>query len=159
MPIVVTGFEPLDILTGVLHCVRQLEAGRAEVENCYGRAVREDGNRQAQAIMHEVFEVRRQRWRGLGTIPKSGLGLAPAYRAIDAEQRFGPVDGQAADQGVCIAGDILRGLKRPPDCPAFSKTCTPEKPLGVTMVSSEGACSAYYRYRRHAAKPARESVG
>ena len=152
VPIVVTGFEPIDILTGVLHCVRQLESGRAEVENVYGRAVRAGGNRHAQDLMRQVFEVRTRRWRGLGDIPKSGLGLAPAYRDIDAEQRFGPANGQAIDNGVCIAGDILRGLKKPPDCPAFDKACTPEKPLGVTMVSSEGACSAYYRYRRQSAR-------
>jgi hydrogenase expression/formation protein HypD len=157
-PIVVTGFEPIDILTGVLHCVRQLEAGRAEVENCYGRAVRDEGNRQAQTIMREVFEVRQQCWRGLGEIPKSGFGLAPAYRDIDAEVRFGPVDGRSIDHESCIAGDILRGLKKPLDCPAFGKDCTPEKPLGVTMVSSEGACSAYYRYRRQHSAQAIETV-
>ncbi|MDH3664362.1 MAG: hydrogenase formation protein HypD, partial [Alphaproteobacteria bacterium] len=157
-PIVVTGFEPIDILTGVLHCIRQLESGRAEVENVYGRAVRTDGNRHAQDLMREVFEVRTRRWRGLGEIEASGLGLSAAYRDIDAETRFGPVDGQAIDHGVCIAGDILRGLKKPPNCPAFGTRCTPEKPLGVTMVSSEGACSAYHRYRRHAAKPVEDAV-
>ncbi len=152
VPIVVTGFEPIDILTGVLHCVRQLESSHAQVENVYGRAVREDGNRPAQDLMREVFEVRTRRWRGLGDIPRSGLGLAAAYRDIDAEYRFGPADGQATDSGVCIAGDILRGLKKPPDCSAFGRQCTPEEPLGVTMVSSEGACSAYYRYRRQPAR-------
>ena len=158
VPIVVTGFEPIDILTGVLHCIRQLENGQAEVENVYGRAVREDGNRTAQDLMREVFEVRTRRWRGLGDIPRSGLGLAAAYRDMDAEHRFGPADGQAIDNGVCIAGDILRGLKKPPDCSAFGRHCRPEKPLGVTMVSSEGACSAYYRYRRQADKPAKEAM-
>ncbi|MGI9416586.1 MAG: hydrogenase formation protein HypD [Geminicoccaceae bacterium] len=152
VPIVVTGFEPIDILTGILHCIRQLENGQAEVENVYSRAVREGGNRPAQDLMREVFEVRTRRWRGLGDIPKSGLGLAAAYRDIDAEYRFGPADGQAMDSGVCIAGDILRGLKKPPDCSAFGRQCTPEEPLGVTMVSSEGACSAYYRYRRQPAR-------
>lgn len=148
VPMVVTGFEPIDILTGVLHCIRQLENGQAVVENVYGRAVREDGNRPAQDLMREVFEVQTRRWRGLGDIPKSGLGLRPAYRDVDAEHRFGPADGQAIDNAVCIAGDILRGVRKPSDCPAFGMQCTPEKPLGVTMVSSEGACSAYYRYRR-----------
>ena len=150
MPIVVTGFEPIDILTGVLHCVRQLETGRAEVENAYGRAVQADGNRYAQDLMREVFEVRPRRWRGLGDIEASGLGLAAAYRDIDAETRFGVADGWAVDNDVCIAGQILRGVKKPTDCPAFGGRCTPERPLGVTMVSSEGACSAYYRYRRPA---------
>ena len=149
IPIVVTGFEPVDILTGVLHCIRQLETGRAEIENVYGRAVRAHGNRHAQNLMREIFEIRARRWRGLGDIPESGLGLTAAYRDVDAEQRFGPADGQAIENDVCIAGDILRGLKKPPDCRAFGTECTPEKPLGVTMVSSEGACSAYYRYRRH----------
>lgn len=158
VPIVVTGFEPVDILTGVLHCIRQLESSRAEVENVYGRAVRADGNRHARDLMREVFEVQTRRWRGLGDIPASGLGLTAAYRDVDAEHRFGAADGQAIDHGVCIAGDILRGRKKPPDCPAFGTQCTPEKPLGVTMVSSEGACSAYYRYRRHVAKPVEETV-
>ncbi|MGI9419478.1 MAG: hydrogenase formation protein HypD [Geminicoccaceae bacterium] len=158
VPIVVTGFEPIDILTGVLHCIRQLESGRAEVENVYGRAVRTDGNPHARALMREVFEVQPKRWRGLGEIPASGLGLGPAYRDFDAEMRFGRADGRAVDQDVCIAGDILRGRKKPPDCPAFCKGCTPEHPLGVTMVSSEGACSAYYRYRRHAAKAVENAV-
>lgn len=150
VPIVVTGFEPIDILTGVLHCVRQLETGQAEVENAYGRAVQADGNRHAQDLMREVFEVRPRRWRGLGEIEASGLGLAAAYRDIDAETRFGVADGRAVDNDVCIAGQILRGVKKPTDCPAFGGRCTPERPLGVTMVSSEGACSAYYRYRRPA---------
>lgn len=148
VPIVVTGFEPIDILTGVLHCVRQLEEGQAEVENVYGRAVCADGNSHARDLMQKVFEIRPRRWRGLGDIPASGLGLSPAFREVDAETRFGSADGQAIDNAICIAGDILRGLKKPSDCPAFGTQCTPEKPLGVTMVSSEGACSAYYRYRR-----------
>lgn len=150
VPIVVTGFEPIDILTGVLHCVRQLENGQAEVENAYGRAVQANGNPHARDLMRKAFEIRPRRWRGLGDIEASGLGLAPAYRDVDAETRFGRADGQAIDNEVCIAGDILRGLKKPADCPAFGTGCTPERPLGVTMVSSEGACSAYYRYRRPA---------
>ena len=152
VPIVVTGFEPIDILSGVLYCIRQLESGKAKVENVYGRAVRTDGNRHAQDLMREVFEIRTRRWRGLGDIPKSGLGLAATYREFDAEHRFGAAYGTAVDSDVCMAGDILRGMKKPTDCPAFGKACTPEKPLGVTMVSSEGACSAYYRYRHRAAR-------
>ena len=158
VPIVVTGFEPLDILTGVLHCVRQLEGGRAEVENAYGRAVRARGNAHAQNVMREVFEVRPKLWRGLGEIPASGLGLAPAYADFDAERRFGPTEAAAVGEGVCIAGDILRGVRKPTDCPAFGQGCTPERPLGVTMVSSEGACAAYYRYRRFAEAVEEEAV-
>ncbi|WP_374575563.1 hydrogenase formation protein HypD [Phenylobacterium sp.] len=147
VPIVATGFEPLDILEGVLWCVRQLEAGRAEVENQYSRSVRAEGNRAAQALMAEVFEVIPRRWRGLGEIADSGLGLAPAYAAFDAERRFGAVIACEEAAGECIAGLVLRGEKRPTDCPAFGTRCTPEHPLGVTMVSSEGACAAYHRYR------------
>jgi len=147
VPIVVTGFEPLDILEGVHMCVRQLEEGRAEVENQYSRAVRRDGNRPAQDVMAEVFTVVERRWRGIGDIAKSGLGLAEAYRDFDAEQKFGVVKSEGSDTGECIAGLVLRGEKKPPECPAFGTRCTPEHPLGVTMVSSEGACAAYYRYR------------
>ena len=147
VPIVVTGFEPLDILEGIHMCVRQLEEGRAEVENQYSRAVRREGNRPAKDVMAEVFTVVKRRWRGIGDIAESGLGLSDAYRDYDAEQRFGAVQAQACDTGECIAGLILRGEMKPPECPAFGTRCTPEKPLGVTMVSSEGACAAYYRYR------------
>ncbi|MEQ8965496.1 MAG: hydrogenase formation protein HypD [Azospirillaceae bacterium] len=148
VPIVVTGFEPIDILQGVAMCVDQLEAGRAEVENQYARAVRADGNPAARALMAEVFEVVPRRWRGLGTIPASGLGLSAAYRGLDAEARFGAVvDGPEADS-PCIAGAVLRGEAKPTDCPAFGRACTPERPMGVTMVSAEGACAAYHRYGR-----------
>ena len=147
IPIVVTGFEPLDILEGVHMCVRQLEEGRAEVENQYSRAVRREGNRPAQAVMAEVFTVVERRWRGIGDIAESGLGLSDAYRDYDAERKFGVVETLGSDTGECIAGLILRGEKKPPGCPAFGTRCTPEHPLGVTMVSSEGACAAYYRYR------------
>ena len=152
VPIVVTGFEPVDILEGVLLCVRQLEAGRAEVENQYSRSVRRAGNEVAQRVMGEVFRVIPRRWRGIGDIAESGLGLAEAYRDFDAESRFGPVrvDDEAA--GECISGLVLRGERKPVDCPAFGNRCTPEHPLGVTMVSSEGACAAYYRYRRAEAR-------
>jgi hydrogenase expression/formation protein HypD len=149
-PIVVTGFEPLDILEGVLMCVRQLEAGRAEVENQYSRSVREDGNQVAQALMREVFKVIPRRWRGVGDIADSGLGLADGYADFDAERRFGSVEPLEEAVGECIAGAVLRGEARPPDCAAFGVRCTPERPLGVTMVSAEGACAAYYRYRRPA---------
>jgi hydrogenase expression/formation protein HypD len=147
VPIVVTGFEPLDILEGVYLCVRQLESGRAEVENQYARAVERGGNRPAQDIMREVFQVVHRRWRGIGEIAESGLGLSPAYAAFDAETRFGPVGQREERGGDCIAGLVLCGEKKPTDCPAFGTRCTPEHPLGVTMVSSEGACAAYYRYR------------
>ncbi|MFN3231337.1 MAG: hydrogenase formation protein HypD [Alphaproteobacteria bacterium] len=147
VPIVVTGFEPVDILEGVYMCLRQLEEGRAEVENQYGRVVRRAGNRPAQKIMADVFKVIPRRWRGMGDIARSGLGLADAYAAFDAEMRFGPVVTERNESGPCISGAILRGEKKPPECPAFGATCTPEQPLGVTMVSSEGACAAYYRYR------------
>ena len=147
VPIVVTGFEPLDILEGVYLCVRQLEGGRAEVENQYSRAVRREGNRPAQQMMREVFRVISRRWRGIGDIAESGLGLAGAYADLDAEGRFGPVGAGNEKSNECISGLVLRGERKPPDCPAFGTRCTPERPLGVTMVSSEGACAAYYRYR------------
>jgi hydrogenase expression/formation protein HypD len=147
VPIVVTGFEPLDILEGVYLCVRQLEAGRAEVENQYSRSVRREGNRAAQLIMREVFQVAPRRWRGIGDIPESGFCLADGYADFDAERRFGVVSVDDETCGECISGLVLRGQKKPTDCPAFGVRCTPERPLGVTMVSSEGACAAYYRYR------------
>jgi hydrogenase expression/formation protein HypD len=148
VPIVVTGFEPLDIIEGVYLCVRQLEAGRAEIENQYSRSVKRAGNAQAQAIMREVFQVVRRRWRGIGEIEESGLALSEAYRAFDAEERFGAVGAREEAAGECIAVLVLCGEEKPSDCPAFGTRCTPERPLGVTMVSSEGACAAYYRYRR-----------
>ena len=147
VPIVVTGFEPLDILQGLHMCVRQLEAGRAEVENQYARSVRPDGNNPAQQIISEVFRVVPRQWRGLGEIPQSGLALSEAYRAYDAEERFGRVAPAPDHDGVCISGRIMQGLAKPPDCPAFGTRCTPDSPLGVTMVSSEGSCAAYHRYR------------
>jgi hydrogenase expression/formation protein HypD len=148
VPIVVTGFEPLDILEGTYLCVRQLEEGRAEVENQYSRSVRRSGNAPAQEIMREVFKVVRRRWRGIGEIAESGLALADAYRDFDAEERFGAVGMRAEGASECISGLILCGERKPVDCPAFGTRCTPEHPLGVTMVSSEGACAAYYCYRR-----------
>lgn len=149
VPIVVTGFEPVDILQGVLLCTRQLEQGRAEVENQYARWVRREGNTAAQAIIREVFRVVPREWRGIGGIPRSGFGVSEAYADFDAERRFGLQEEHepAADSG-CISGHILQGRKKPEECPHFGTLCTPEHPLGATMVSDEGACAAYHRYRR-----------
>lgn len=147
-PIVVTGFEPVDILQGILLCARQLEQGRAAVENQYRRSVTRDGNAAAQALIRDIFQVSPRKWRGLGEIPDSGLALRPEYAAFDAEQRFGLAHLTAVESTRCISGKILRGLKRPNECPAFAVDCDPEHPLGAPMVSSEGACAAYYRYRR-----------
>ena len=154
VPIVVTGFEPLDILQGIGMCVQQLEEGRAEVENQYTRAVRRDGNVPAQALIRKVFRVVPRKWRGLGEIPASGFGLQERYREFDAEVRFGVADHRADEPTECISGLLMQGLKKPHECPAFGSRCTPERPLGATMVSSEGACAAYYRYRRVAPPPA-----
>ena len=150
VPIVVTGFEPVDILSGIYHCLAQLEEGRHAVENEYRRSVRWEGNIPAQALMAQVFRVIDRPWRGLGVIPASGLGLSEAYAAFDAETRFGIGTLSAAEPAECQSGLVLQGALRPDRCPAFGKRCTPEHPLGATMVSSEGACAAYYRYR-HAA--------
>jgi hydrogenase expression/formation protein HypD len=168
VPVVVTGFEPVDLLRGVLACVRQLEAGRAALVNAYPRAVREDGNPAARALLEEVFTVVDRAWRGLGVIAGGGLALRGPFAALEARRRFGlaedgdptaaPADPAppaeraelAADdlgEDPCIAGAILRGRALPPHCPAFGRRCTPEHPLGAPMVSSEGACAAYHRYR------------
>jgi hydrogenase expression/formation protein HypD len=151
VPIVVTGFEPLDLLEGVYRCVRMLEQGRSGVDNQYTRAVRREGNAAARRLIGEVFEVTDRAWRGIGTIPRSGFRLAPAYGDFDADRRFAVEGVRAAESKVCISGLILQGLKKPHECPAFGKTCTPENPLGATMVSSEGACAAYYNYGRYRA--------
>lgn len=148
VPIVVTGFEPLDILQGIYMCVRQLEEGRAEVENQYVRTVRREGNLRAQDIIDRIFRVVPRKWRGVGEIAQSGLGLTPDYATFDAEQRFEVAQRTAEEDAECISGLILQGRKKPHECPAFGGRCTPERPLGATMVSSEGACAAYYRYRR-----------
>lgn len=148
VPIVVTGFEPLDLLEGIRLAVAQLESGRAEVENQYARAVRREGNRKAQQLIAEVFEVSPRCWRGIGEIPSSGLQLREPYRDFDAELRFPEAASEAAESQECIAGAVLQGLKKPHECPAFAVRCTPESPLGAPMVSSEGACAAYYRYGR-----------
>ena len=151
VPIVVTGFEPVDIMEGLLRCVRQLEEGRHEVENAYARAVRTEGNPHARKILEQVFEVSARTWRGIGEIPLSGLEVRADYAAHDAVKRFhlSPARNEVASE--CISGAIMRGVKKPHDCPAFGKRCTPESPLGAPMVSSEGACAAYYRYRHQSA--------
>jgi hydrogenase expression/formation protein HypD len=148
VPIVVTGFEPLDILQGVHMCVAQLEEGRAEVENAYTRAVRAEGNAKARELIADVFEVVPRKWRGIGEIPMSGLGLRKGYEEFDAERRFGVAGNAVEEPSECLSGLILQGVKKPRECPAFGTRCTPDHPLGATMVSSEGACAAYYRYRR-----------
>jgi hydrogenase expression/formation protein HypD len=148
VPIVVTGFEPLDILQGVLMCVEQLESGRSEVENQYTRSVRKEGNRPAQQLIREIFRVIPRKWRGVGEIPQSGLGLAQAYESFDAERKFGVAELRVEESSECLSGLVLQGKIKPHECPAFGSRCTPEHPLGATMVSSEGACAAYYRYRR-----------
>lgn len=147
VPIVVTGFEPIDLLEGILMCVRQLEAGRSDVENQYARAVSQGGNQPAQQLLREVFEIADRNWRGIGVIPRSGLRLRGKYRSYDAEQRFAVATAAVARETECISGLVLQGIKKPHECPAFGTRCTPEQPLGATMVSSEGACAAYFRYR------------
>jgi hydrogenase expression/formation protein HypD len=148
VPIVVTGFEPLDILQGIYMCVLQLEQKRAEVENQYSRSVRREGNLPAQKLIRDVFRIVPRKWRGVGEIPQSGLGLQEKYAGFDAETRFGVARHTADEPAECMSGLILQGIKKPHDCSEFGVRCTPEHPLGATMVSSEGACAAYYRYRR-----------
>lgn len=147
VPIVVTGFEPLDILEGIHMCLKQLEEGRVEVSNQYMRSVRRSGNPEAIEMMREVFEVTDRKWRGIGAIPESGLGLRKKYSRFDAAEHFGVSEHTVEESGDCISGQVLTGEKKPDECPAFGGKCTPEHPLGALMVSSEGACAAYYRYR------------
>jgi len=149
VPIVVTGFEPVDLLEGVWMAVKQLEEKRAEVENQYRRCVTREGNRPARELIFEVFEVSDRKWRGVGSIPKSGYRLRYEYREHDAEKLFEVEEIETSESSACISGLILRGLKKPADCPAFGKACTPQTPLGATMVSAEGACAAYYQYGRY----------
>jgi len=149
VPIVVAGFEPVDIAHGILMCVEQLTEERAEVENAYGRSVRREGNKAAQAVINKVFEPCDRAWRGIGIIPQSGYRLREDYRQYDAELRFPDVQAiSTAESAACISGLVLQGIKKPTDCPAFGKECSPQTPLGATMVSAEGACAAYYRYGR-----------
>lgn len=148
VPIVPTGFEPVDILDGILRMVRQLEEGRAEVENQYVRIVTRDGNVPAQEMLAKVFEICDRQWRGIGTIPASGFRLKEEFKDWDAIKIFEVEAIEAQEPSACISGEILQGLKKPSDCPCFAGECTPENPLGATMVSSEGACAAYYQYGR-----------
>ncbi len=148
IPIVVTGFEPVDILQGIYMTVKQLEEGRCEVENQYARSVRRKGNVPAQNLLKEVFAVTDRKWRGIGEIPASGYRLSDEYAAYDAEKLFGVESIEVQEASVCIAGQVLQGMKKPRECPAFGKECNPEHPLGAPMVSSEGACAAYYHYGR-----------
>jgi hydrogenase expression/formation protein HypD len=149
IPIVVTGFEPLDLLHGILMTTRQLEHGLNVVENAYTRVVTESGNTAAQKMINDVFEICDRNWRGIGSIPQSGLKLRHEFAAFDAEQRFDVHDITTRESEICISGQVLQGIKKPVDCPAFGRECTPQTPLGATMVSSEGTCAAYYRYRHH----------
>ncbi|MCO5725569.1 hydrogenase formation protein HypD [Robiginitalea marina] len=146
IPIVVTGFEPLDLVQGIHRAVVQLEKGEYRVENQYARAVSEAGNLQAQKVIHQVFEIADRQWRGIGTIPRSGYALREAYRPFDASHKFGLAEETNTESGECMAGDILKGLKKPHQCPHFGKKCTPRTPMGAPMVSSEGACAAYYHF-------------
>jgi hydrogenase expression/formation protein HypD len=148
IPIVVTGFEPLDILEGIRRTVLQLESGRHELENAYPRAVRAEGNASAKAMLGDVFEVADRAWRGIGRIPSSGWRLSAEYRDYDAEHRFAVTDIHTEESSACRSGEVLQGLIKPHECAAFGTSCTPRNPLGATMVSSEGACAAYYLYRR-----------
>ena len=150
VPIVVGGFEPVDLLQSVLMLVRQLEAGEAKLENQYGRSVSYQGNRPARQIMQEVFEVADQKWRGIGSIPRSGLRLRDEYAAYDANRVFELADMKVEEPAECMSAQVLQGLKKPTECPMFAIRCTPENPMGAPMVSSEGVCAAYHRYRRHA---------
>ncbi len=148
VPIVPTGFEPVDLLKGILTAVKLLEKGQAHVVNQYGRAVKREGNKAAQAVIKQVFEITDRKWRGIGTIPKSGYKIRPQFAAYDAALKFDVGHLKTEEPRVCISGLVLQGLKKPHECPAFGKECTPQTPLGATMVSSEGACAAYYRYHR-----------
>jgi hydrogenase expression/formation protein HypD len=148
VPIVVTGFEPVDILQGLHGAIKQLEEGRCEVENQYARSVRREGNVPAQQLMRKIFRVTDRKWRGIGEIPLSGYALADEFVQYDAEKRFEVAEVEVQESPLCIAGLVLQGLKKPHECTAFGKDCSPEHPLGAPMVSSEGACAAYYRYGR-----------
>jgi hydrogenase expression/formation protein HypD len=147
VPVVVTGFEPVDLLDGILRCVKQLEAGRAELENAYARAVRATGNLHAMDMTRRVFQVIDREWRGLGVLPASGLGLRDEFAEFDAARRFCLGEPTTSDDGECHGGEVMLGTLRPDQCPAFGTRCTPERPLGAPMVSSEGACAAYFRFR------------
>ncbi len=149
VPIVITGFEPLDILEGIRMVVHQLEDGRAEVENQYSRVLGREGNLPAQQVVARVFDISDRKWRGVGEIPRSGYRLRDEFAAFDSERIFDVAAIDTQEPAICIAGQILQGIKKPHDCPAFGTLCTPQHPLGATMVSAEGACAAYYAYGRH----------
>lgn len=153
IPIVVTGFEPLDLLEGVYQCVCMLEQGRTGVENQYARAVRREGNPAARQLVADVFEVTDRKWRGIGTIPHSGYRLRRGFERFDALRRFPVADLEVLESEECISGLVLQGVKKPHECPAFGTQCTPERPLGATMVSSEGACAAYYNFGKRRPSP------
>jgi hydrogenase expression/formation protein HypD len=150
VPVIVTGFEPIDLLNGLLAAVKQLEAGKAMAENQYQRAVKFEGNESAQRTIRTVFQSTDRKWRGIGVIPQSGWSLTPEFESFDAEKRFDVDNIFTQESPLCIAGEILQGLKKPPQCAAFGKQCTQQTPLGAPMVSAEGACAAYYRYHREA---------
>jgi hydrogenase expression/formation protein HypD len=149
VPIVITGFEPIDLLEGILLTVRQLEQGRAAVENQYARAVSREGNVAARGMIRRVFEICDRSWRGIGVIPASGYRLSEEFRDFDAGRIFEVEDIRTAESSICISGEVLRGLKKPNQCSAFGTACSPQTPLGATMVSAEGACAAYFNYGRH----------
>jgi hydrogenase expression/formation protein HypD len=146
LPVVITGFEPIDLLTGILECIRQLEAGEAQVVNCYGRSAAAPGNRKALEIMDDVYEVCDRAWRGLGVVPAGGFRLRPKWSQFDAERRFDRPETSAQESRECRSGEVLTGRIKPPECEHFGARCTPDSPLGAPMVSAEGACAAYYRY-------------
>jgi hydrogenase expression/formation protein HypD len=148
IPMVVTGFEPLDLARGILEAIRLLESGQVAISNAYSRAVTFEGNREAQRAIHTVFQECDRKWRGIGTIPRSGWCLRPEFEFFNAESRYDVEDIVAQESPLCIAGQVLQGIRKPGECPAFGRECVPEHPLGATMVSSEGACAAYYRYGR-----------
>jgi hydrogenase expression/formation protein HypD len=149
VPMAITGFEPLDLMNGLLMLIRQLEIGQVSVENAYSRVVTYEGNQAAQAMIKQVYQPIDMKWRGIGLIPDSGWGLRTDFDAFNAEKKFSVGDIHTHESELCIAGQILQGIKKPVDCPAFGRLCTPQNPLGATMVSSEGACAAYYRYKSH----------
>lgn len=151
VPIVVTGFEPIDLLQGILMTIELLEAGRAELRNQYSRVVKPEGNPSARAVMARIFETVDREWRGIGTIPASGLDVRPEYRAFDARHKFAMPEGDVRENPDCIAGSILKGIRKPRECPLFGTACTPATPQGAPMVSSEGACAAYYHFSGAAA--------
>jgi hydrogenase expression/formation protein HypD len=153
VPVVVTGFEPLDLLSGIRACVRQLEGGQPAVENCYPRSARSQGNTIARDIVQQAYEPCDRPWRGIGVLSNGGLALRPEWSRFDAGQRFGAPKLSVIDTSECHSGDVLSGRIKPPQCPSFGNRCTPEHPLGAPMVSSEGACAAYYRYREIASSP------